>query len=156
MGMENPLPTFTSFVERIRAAHPNLAYVHVVEPRVHGDGDLSNPGIIPSSEALRKAAGDIPYIAAGGFDRTLAASTVEKHGGLIAFGRHFLANVSNLLWGLQTDPHTDMILPQPDLPLRLKEGLSLTRYNRDTFYVPEAATGYIDYPFVNEVDPLKA
>jgi NADPH2 dehydrogenase len=38
---------------------------------------------------------------------------------------------------------------QPDLPLRLKEGLSLTRYNRDTFYIPESATGYIDYPFAN-------
>jgi 2,4-dienoyl-CoA reductase-like NADH-dependent reductase (Old Yellow Enzyme family) len=54
------------------------------------------------------------------------------------------------------DPHTDMILPQPDLPLRLKEGFPLTPYNRSTFYTNEAAAGYIDYPFVNEVDPLKA
>ena len=45
---------------------------------------------------------------------------------------------------------------QPDLPLRLKEGLSLTRYNRDTFYAAESATGYIDYPFANNVVALQA
>jgi len=61
---------------------------------------------------------------------------VEKYGGLVAFGRHFIAN--------------------PDLPLRLKEGLSLTRYNRDTFYATEAAAGYIDYPFANNVLALQA
>ena len=45
---------------------------------------------------------------------------------------------------------------QPDLPLRLKEGLPLTRYNRDTFYAREAAAGYTDYPFVNNVVALQA
>ena len=45
---------------------------------------------------------------------------------------------------------------QPDLPLRLKKGLSLTRYNRDTFYAAEAAGGYIDYPFANNVVALQA
>ena len=45
---------------------------------------------------------------------------------------------------------------QPDLPLRLKEGLSLTRYNRDTFYAKEAAAGYIDYPFSNNTVTLQA
>jgi NADPH2 dehydrogenase len=47
-------------------------------------------------------------------------------------------------------------MPQPDLPLRLKEGIELTPYNRATFYLPEAATGYVDYPFAKEVAPLKA
>jgi 2,4-dienoyl-CoA reductase-like NADH-dependent reductase (Old Yellow Enzyme family) len=45
---------------------------------------------------------------------------------------------------------------QPDLPLRLKEGLPLTRYNRDTFYARESADGYTDYPFVNNVVALQA
>jgi 2,4-dienoyl-CoA reductase-like NADH-dependent reductase (Old Yellow Enzyme family) len=45
---------------------------------------------------LRKIWGNRPYIAAGGFDRASANNTVEKHGGLIAFGRHFIANVSTL------------------------------------------------------------
>jgi 2,4-dienoyl-CoA reductase-like NADH-dependent reductase (Old Yellow Enzyme family) len=45
---------------------------------------------------LRKIWGNRPYIAAGGFNRATANSTVEKRGGLIAFGRHFIANVSTL------------------------------------------------------------
>jgi NADPH2 dehydrogenase len=96
MGMKDPLPTFTTFIERIRVAHPNLAYVHAVESRVDGNVDVppSDQDSTASNEALRKAAGDIPYIAAGGFDRASAASTVERHGGLVAFGRHFIANVS--------------------------------------------------------------
>ncbi len=34
--MKDPLPTFTTFIERVRDAHPNFAYIHVVEPRVNG------------------------------------------------------------------------------------------------------------------------
>ncbi|KAI0252324.1 FMN-linked oxidoreductase [Lactifluus subvellereus] len=132
MGMKDPLPTFTTLVERIRVAHPNLAYIHAIEPRFHGPKEprINGPADTDptqnnaqSNETLRMAAGDIPYVAAGGFDRASATSAVEKYGGLVAFGRHFIAN--------------------PDLPLRLKEGFSLTPYNRGTFYSPEAAAGYI-------------
>jgi NADPH2 dehydrogenase len=96
MGMKDPLPTFTAFVERIRDAHPNFAYIHVIEELspeldpIHAD-DAN--GATPS-DLLRKTWGARPYIAAGGFDRASATRTVEKHGGLIAFGRHFIANVS--------------------------------------------------------------
>ena len=45
---------------------------------------------------------------------------------------------------------------QPDLPLRLKGGLPLTRYNRDTFYTLEAAAGYIDYPFASDAVTAQA
>jgi hypothetical protein len=38
----------------------------------------------------------------------------------------------------------------PDLPLRIKEGLALTPYARDTFYTFDSV-GYNDYPFVNEL-----
>ncbi|KAI0252327.1 NADH:flavin oxidoreductase/NADH oxidase [Lactifluus subvellereus] len=134
MGMKDPLPTFTTFVERIRTAHPNLAYIHAIEP-INGKPEVDG-GSAQSNESLRETAGVIPYIAAGGLNSASATSTVEKHGGLVAFGRHFLAN--------------------PDLPLRLKEGHPLTPYNRDTFYTPESAVGYVDYPFINEVVPLKA
>jgi NADPH2 dehydrogenase len=100
MGMKDPLPTFTSFIERIRVAHPNFAYIHVIEPRINGNIEAppSDQDSTQSNEALRKAAGNIPYIAAGGFDRASATTTVEKHGGLVAFGRHFIANVSNLVF----------------------------------------------------------
>ena len=48
----------------------------------------------------------------------------------VAFGRHFVAN--------------------PDLPLRIKEGLALTPYDRDTFYTFDSV-GYNDYPFANKL-----
>ena len=35
--MKDPLPTFTTFVERIRDVRPNLAYIHVIEARVNGN-----------------------------------------------------------------------------------------------------------------------
>ena len=90
--MKDPLPTFAAFVEGIRDAHPNFAYIHVIEEREEADPSDAN-GANPS-ELLRKAWGDRPYIAAGGFDRASANGTVEKYGGLVAFGRHFIANVS--------------------------------------------------------------
>jgi NADPH2 dehydrogenase len=138
MGMKDPLPTFTTFIERIRDAHPDLAYIHVIEPRLDGytDLDRTDENDAQSNLVLRTVWGDRPYIAAGGLDRTTAINTVEKYGGLVAFGRHFISN--------------------PDLPLRLKEDLSLTGYNRATFYAAEAATGYIDYPFANNTTAVQA
>ena len=96
MGMKDPLPTFTTFVERIRDAHPNFAYFHAVEPRVDGiiDSDFTDENSTQSNEALRKAWGDRPYIAAGGMGGATAIKMVEKYGGLVAFGRDFIANVS--------------------------------------------------------------
>ncbi|KAH8993133.1 putative NADPH2 dehydrogenase chain OYE2 [Lactarius akahatsu] len=139
MGMKDPLPTFTTFVERIRDEHTDLAYLHVIEPRASGDAGivtLSDENRAQSNEVLRKVWGDRPYIAAGGINRATAIDTVSKYGGLIAFGRHFIAN--------------------PDLPLRLKEGLPLTHYNRGTFFTPESAAGYIDYPFANNAVIVQA
>ncbi|KAF8270079.1 putative NADPH2 dehydrogenase chain OYE2 [Lactarius quietus] len=123
VGMKDPLPTFTTLIER---------------PRLDGTIDLepSDENRTQSNEVLRKAWGDRPYIAAGGLDGPTASKMVERYGGLVAFGRHFISN--------------------PDLPLRLKEGLSLTRYNRDTFYAAEAAAGYIDYPFATSTVTLQA
>ncbi|KAI9459884.1 hypothetical protein BJY52DRAFT_1118528 [Lactarius psammicola] len=138
MGMKDPLPTFSTFIERIRDEHPNFAYIHVIEPRVNNFTivAVTDENRAQSNEALRKIWGDRPYIAAGGMDRATAIDTVSKYGGLVAFGRQFIAN--------------------PDLPLRLKEGLSLTRYDRDTFYVPESAAGYVDYPFANKAVAVQA
>ena len=96
MGMKDPLPTFTAFVERIRDTHPNFGYIHVTEERDWRPTTGKNLNDTHSNEPLRKVWGNRAYIAAGGFDRASANSTVEKHGGLIAFGRHFIANVSTL------------------------------------------------------------
>ena len=36
MGTKGPLPTFITFIERMRDAHPKIAYIHAVEPRLDG------------------------------------------------------------------------------------------------------------------------
>ena len=39
MGMSDPIPTFTYLISEIKTRHPNLAYMHVIEPRVEADVD---------------------------------------------------------------------------------------------------------------------
>jgi NADPH2 dehydrogenase len=101
MGMKDPVPTFTTFVERIRDEHPSLAYIHAIEARVHNFTveAVTDENRTQSNEVFRKIWGNRPYIAAGGMDRAKASDTVEKHGGLIAFGRHFVSNVSLVFYG---------------------------------------------------------
>lgn len=95
--MKDPMPTFAAFVERIRDTHPNFQHIHVIEDWQRTTGtNLNEENDAHSNEPLRKIWGNRAYIAAGGFDGTSAKSTVEKHGGLIAFGRHFIANVSTM------------------------------------------------------------
>ena len=37
--MDEPMPTFSYIVSEIAKRHPELAYIHVVEPRAQGVGD---------------------------------------------------------------------------------------------------------------------
>ncbi len=96
MGMKDPLPTrhlWSAFATRIRT----LDIFTVIEDLQRTIGtNFNDENDTHSKEPLRKIWGDRPYIAAGGFNRASANSTVEKHGGLIASGRHFIANVSTL------------------------------------------------------------
>jgi NADPH2 dehydrogenase len=94
MGMKDPLPTFSAFVERIRDTHTSIGHIHVIEDLQRTTGtNFDDENDTHSNEPLRKIWGNRPYIAAGGFDRASANRTIEKHGGLIAFGRHFISNV---------------------------------------------------------------
>src|SRR6202166_2486556 len=69
-------------------------------------------------------------VAAGGFEPGTAEEVVENgDADLVAFGRHFLAN--------------------PDLPNRIRLGLLLNPYDRNTFYTFDAL-GYTDYPFYEQ------
>ena len=85
--MEDPKPTFAYFVSQAKERFPGLAYLHAVEP-------LADPGAADSNEFLREIWEDKPFIAAGGFAPQDAAETVQAKGGLVAFGRHYIANVS--------------------------------------------------------------
>jgi N-ethylmaleimide reductase len=69
-------------------------------------------------------------IAAGGFNADSAEAILESgDADLVAFGQHFIAN--------------------PDLPQRLRLGLPLNPYDRNTFYGGDHR-GYTDYPFYGE------
>ena len=128
MSDSNPKETFAYVAAQLNQF--GLAYLHIVEPRIKGSEEISE-GLEPiASEQLSKVfKGKI--ISAGGFHTQSAETILQKgHADLVAFGRHFIAN--------------------PDLPERIKRGLSLNPYDRSTFYGGKEQ-GYVDYPFVEAI-----
>jgi N-ethylmaleimide reductase len=127
MSDSHPEATFAYVAERLNQYE--LAYLHIIEPRVKGNETVLEDMPPVAAEQLRKVfKGNI--LAAGGFDADSAEVIVEKGiADLVAFGRSFLAN--------------------PDLPKRMKRGLPLNAYDRATFYNHDAR-GYTDYPFYND------
>jgi N-ethylmaleimide reductase len=102
-----------------------LAYLHIIEPRVQGNIVVGGPAQPVATQRLRKIfKGKI--ISAGGFEPDTADAILEAgDADLVAFGRHFMSN--------------------PDLPERIRLGLKLSSYDRDTFYTFDGK-GYDDYP----------
>jgi len=129
MGMADPKPTFSHLVSQIKASHPGLAYIHVIEPRISGDNDNAGGDAHASNDFIRELWAPKTLICAGGYTRETAMERAEKDGNIIAFGRQFLAN--------------------PDLPVRLMKNIPMNEPNRDTFY-SGGATGYTDYPFAEQ------
>ena len=128
MRDSNPAALFTYVAEQLNRF--GLAYLHIIEPRVKGNVTIHKGQGPIAAEQLRKVFNG-KIIAAGGFEPETAESAIESGiADAVSFGRHFVAN--------------------PDLPLRIREGLALTPYDRDTFYTFDSV-GYNDYPFVNEL-----
>src|ERR1700756_5729287 len=123
MADSNPRALFRYVAERLNAF--GLAYLRVIEPRIKG-GELIVEGQPPVAAQELSKIFQGPIIAAGGFEPdTAEAAVANGDASLISFGRHFIAN--------------------PDLPKRIKFGLTLNRYDRSTFY-GFVAHGYTDYP----------
>ncbi|KAI0673191.1 NADH:flavin oxidoreductase/NADH oxidase [Trametes maxima] len=131
MRMPDPVPTFEYLVSRLVADHPDLAFLHVVEPGVSGSSDMV-PQSGESNEFIRKLWYPRPLVSAGGYTRERALQVAEESGQLVAFGRMFVSN--------------------PDLPLRLLKDIPLTPWDRSVFYIPEEPHGYIDYPFAKDAE----
>ncbi|CAE6497626.1 unnamed protein product [Rhizoctonia solani] len=133
MRMQDPIPTFSYVTKELVRRHSELAYVHFVEPTVE---EKPTEGVqatkqTESNDFARAIWGPRPFFSAGGYDPKGGEETANKHENTaIVFGRYFISN--------------------PDLPERLRNGVALTHYNRDTFYSP-GPRGYIDYPKANEV-----
>ncbi|MPW08830.1 alkene reductase [Paraburkholderia sp. CNPSo 3155] len=125
MSDSDPEGLFTFVAEKLDAM--NLAYLHLIEPRVLGnvDDDSKDPNPVAAQLIRRHYHGVI--IAAGGFKRDTAEAILQAgDADLVAFGRDFIAN--------------------PDLPERLRKGLPLNPYDRPTFF-GGTEIGYTDYPF---------
>ncbi|KAK1763975.1 hypothetical protein QBC33DRAFT_548458 [Phialemonium atrogriseum] len=126
MRMDEPIPQFADVIRRIKELSPSIAYLHLVESRIAGNADVE------ASDKLTFAYDiwDRPLLVAGGFTAESAQRLVEEHPDkeiVVMFGRYFIST--------------------PDLPFRIKSGLALSPYDRDTFYTPMATKGYTDYPF---------
>jgi NADPH2 dehydrogenase len=97
MGMHDPIPTFSYLVQQLRDRLPNLAYLHIVEPRAFGDTAKAQPlwqgARTPSNDFIRDIWASRTLITAGGFSPESAKEHAEKTGDLIAFGRYFISNV---------------------------------------------------------------
>jgi N-ethylmaleimide reductase len=128
MSDSDPVALFTYAAEQLNQF--DLAYLHLIEPRVFGNVDRDDL-VVPVAAAQLRQVFKGPIIAAGGFQGDDAAAIIERgDADMVAFGRHFIAN--------------------PDLVKRLREGLQLNEYDRPTFF-GDTAAGYIDYPFYEDV-----
>ena len=96
--MPDPRPTFAYLATALRDAHPKLAYLHVVEPRVAGAADRvviegENNDFLRAIWKGGEGGEERAFIAAGGYTRETALRTADEKGGLVAFGRLYIANV---------------------------------------------------------------
>ncbi|KAL1752254.1 hypothetical protein FB107DRAFT_250941 [Schizophyllum commune] len=138
MGMKDPKPQFAYFIEQLKAQHPSLAYVHLVESRVKGVMTVPPEEYDPtkSNDFIRAIWAPRPLISCGAYSRELAIEIAEKKGDVIAVGRNYISN--------------------PDIVERWRNDWQLTPYKRDLFYIPGGGPeGYLDYPFVTEAQKVK-
>ncbi|KAL6692442.1 hypothetical protein J3F84DRAFT_402279 [Trichoderma pleuroticola] len=130
MRMKDPVPQFSNLINK--AKELDLAYIHLIEPRVVNNFDQEHP--IDDNLDFAIDLWDKPILLAGGYrpDNVLKAinEIYSKRDIMVMFGRQFVAN--------------------PDLIFRIKNELPLNQYQRSTFYTPKNPIGYLDYPFSNE------
>lgn len=127
----NPKETYAYLIKQLNAF--DLAYIHLMEPMT----DVREKPNYPTK--VTKYFRDIydgTIITNANYDRESGMKAVkENYADLVAYGRLFLAN--------------------PDLPERFEADAELNEPDRDTFY-GGGEEGYIDYPFMDEVQQKKA
>ncbi|KAL0066629.1 hypothetical protein AAF712_006433 [Marasmius tenuissimus] len=133
MGIKDRKETYGHLASELKSRHPNLAYLHVVEPRMDQmtlmAEDFSPTTQGDENDYLREIWAPKTYISAGGYTLESALQrTAKRSTELIGFGRAFLAN--------------------PDLATRFEKNIPLNKYKRDTFYgfTKGPEEGYTDYP----------
>jgi NADPH2 dehydrogenase len=131
MKMDGPkiIPQFSDVVKKLSKLQ--LAYLHLIESRVAGNTDVEAQESLQPLIKLWEG----PVLLAGVFTHILDMKTDElqfsdRDNIVVVFGRYFLST--------------------PDLIYRLKYGIPLNKYDRDTFYKVGSSDGYANYPFSKE------
>ncbi|XP_050215126.1 12-oxophytodienoate reductase 3-like isoform X2 [Mercurialis annua] len=127
----DPLKLGLAIIERLNELQSKLgsklAFLQVQTE--YGDEDDEQVELL---RAWRRAF-DGTFMGSGGFTRELGMKAVSSGDvDLVSYGRLFVAN--------------------PDLVLRFKLKSYLNNYDRETFYTSDPVVGYIDYPFLNQID----
>ncbi|KAF2110628.1 hypothetical protein BDV96DRAFT_500892 [Lophiotrema nucula] len=135
---EQRVETWSFLCRQLKEKVPDMSYISFIEPRfeqIHSVGEkdefLKSWGMDPSTTSLkpfREIMGDTPFFSAGGWNDTNCWGVLESEEcDALLMGRYFISN--------------------PDLIKRLREGLPLTKYDRNTFYGPlePRERGYTDY-----------
>ncbi|KAI0690079.1 NADH:flavin oxidoreductase/NADH oxidase [Cerioporus squamosus] len=126
MREDDPVPTFTYLVNKLKEEHPDLAYIHVVAPGAPGGEGPKDPSQV---DFINDIWAPRPLITCGGYDRE-AGLKIAETGQIIGYARAFTAN--------------------PDLPFRLRENIPLNDLDEGSLYTPLEAKGYTTYPFSKE------
>lgn len=122
----DPMRSYSDVLDHI--SDKELAYLHLVEPSISGDGSrrVASGDAAPDVLAIARERWPGRLIACADYDRSKAEAVIaEGRADLIAFGRPYISN--------------------PDLVERMRTGAPLTEYDRSTFYT-RGPRGYTDYP----------
>jgi NADPH2 dehydrogenase len=93
MSAADSVPTYSYVITELRKRHPDLAFIHAIEPRVDG---ISEGPTVPSgasNDFIRELWHEKRLITAGGYTRESGIQTADEKGDLIAYGHPFIANV---------------------------------------------------------------
>jgi NADPH2 dehydrogenase len=132
--MADPVPQFTYLIKELKALE--IAFIHLVEPRVSGDTVVETEEKDSLISFLDAWGHERPVIVAGGYTAESAREAAGPGGVYegrkvaIAFGRYFVSN--------------------PDLVFRVKHGVPLAPYDRKTFYDVGNEKGFTDFEFSEE------
>ncbi|KAH7078043.1 hypothetical protein BKA63DRAFT_509638 [Paraphoma chrysanthemicola] len=135
MHMEkDTIPQFSNIIKKLNSL--GLAYIHLVEARVNGTVDRESSDSLDPLLSVYNGT----VLVAGGFQPESARRFVDeehkRRDVVVVFGRYFIST--------------------PDIVFRLKEGIDLNPYDRNTFYNAKEERGYLDQPFSKQFLEIKA
>lgn len=84
--MDDPKPTFAYLAQKIKELYPNFAFFDAVEVERPRDGKESN-------DFLREIWAPKVFMSNSGYDRKKGMELADRTGGLVGYGKDFLANV---------------------------------------------------------------